>query len=120
VIEVLRVPLGGLAANKLRLGLTILGLTIGVGSVIVLISVGTGSSDAVTSQIDALGSNILSVTAAPTLSGLRRGSVSGTSLTLADAQALENRFQAPDVASVSPVVNAGGVTLAYDGATYSP
>ena len=41
--ETVRVAFGGLAANKLRSGLTILGLMIGVGSVIVLISVGTGS-----------------------------------------------------------------------------
>ena len=47
VIETIRVAFAGLAANKLRTGLTILGLMIGVGSVIVLIAVGTGSSAAV-------------------------------------------------------------------------
>ena len=47
VTETIRVALSGLAANKLRSGLTILGLMIGVGSVIVLIAVGTGSSSAV-------------------------------------------------------------------------
>ena len=62
MIETIHVALGGLAANKLRSGLTILGLMIGVGSVIVLIAVGTGSSDAVENQIDALGSNVLLVT----------------------------------------------------------
>ena len=47
---------------------------IGVGSVIVLIAVGTGSSAAVENQIDALGSNVLLVSGAPTLGGLfRRG-----------------------------------------------
>ena len=61
MIEVIRVAFAGLAANKLRSGLTILGLTIGVGSVIVLIAVGTGSSNAVKKQIDALGSNVLLV-----------------------------------------------------------
>jgi putative ABC transport system permease protein len=120
VIETIRVALGGLAANKLRSGLTILGLMIGVGSVIVLIAVGTGSSDAVAKQIDQLGSNILTVTATPTLGGLRRGAVTSTSLTLADAQALQNRFQAPDVKTVSPVVSAGEVTLTYGDQTYSP
>jgi putative ABC transport system permease protein len=39
---------------------------------------------------------------------------------VADANALQNRFQAPDVQSSSPVVNAGGVTLAFSNATYSP
>ena len=57
-------------ANKLRSALTILGLMIGVGSVIVLISVGNGSSTAVQKQIDALGSNVLMVIATPSLGGL--------------------------------------------------
>ncbi|HTX30637.1 MAG TPA: ABC transporter permease [Solirubrobacteraceae bacterium] len=120
MIEVVRTALSGLSANKLRTGLTILGLTIGVASVIILISVGTGSSDAVTNQIDQLGSNILTVTATPTLGGLRRGAVTSTTLTLADADALKNRFQAPDVKTVSPVVSAGSVTLTYGTTTYSP
>ena len=72
MIETLHVAFAGLTANKLRSGLTILGLTIGVGSVIVLIAVGTGSSTAVAKQIDALGSNVLLVTAPPALGGLRR------------------------------------------------
>jgi len=121
VIETLRVALAGLAANKLRSGLTILGLTIGVGSVIVLIAVGTGSSAAVTNQIDQLGSNVLLVTSAPTLGFLGRGQASaGTGLTLADADALANPFRAPDVATSSPVVGANGVTLTSGTTTYSP
>ena len=120
MIETLQVALGGLTGHKLRSGLTILGLMIGVGSVIVLISVGTGSSDAVQSQIDALGSNVLLVTSAPTLGGLRRAATSSTQLTVADADALQNQFEAPDVESVSPVVSANGVTLASNTTTYSP
>jgi putative ABC transport system permease protein len=122
VIEVVRVAFAGLAANKLRSGLTILGLTIGVGSVIVLIAVGTGSSRAVQKQIDALGSNVLLVTSGPTLGGLFRGGNAAASnpLTVADANALVNRFTAPDVLSASPVVNANGVTLTFNGTTYSP
>jgi putative ABC transport system permease protein len=120
MIETVRVAFAGLTANKLRSALTILGLMIGVGSVIVLISVGTGSSDAVQQQIDALGSNVLLVQSATGLGGLRGASSSTTALTLTDATALENRFEAPDVQSVSPVVTANGVTLTYDGTTYSP
>src|SRR5579884_689728 len=127
MIEILRVALSGLTANKLRSGLTILGLMIGVGSVIVLIAVGTGSSTAVENQIDALGSNVLLVTGAPTLGGLFRraggGGASagaGSGLTVVDANALVNRFQAPDVLSSSPVANAGGVTLTSGTTTYQP
>ena len=125
MIETIRVALGGLSANKLRTGLTILGLTIGVGSVIVLIAVGTGSSAAVTNQIDQLGSNVLLVSGAPTIGGLfqRGGGASasaGSGLTVADANALVNKFQAPDVQSSSPVANANSVTLTDGTTTYSP
>ena len=125
MIEIIRVALGGLSANKLRTGLTILGLTIGVGSVIVLIAVGTGSSAAVTNQIDQLGSNVLLVSGAPTIGGLfRRGggasASAGSGLTVADANALVNKFQAPDVQSSSPVANANSVTLTDGTTTYSP
>jgi putative ABC transport system permease protein len=119
VTETVRVALGGLAANKLRTGLTILGLMIGVGSVIVLIAVGTGSSNTVQNQINQLGSNILTITATPTLGGLRGGTIT-TTLTVADANALVDPFQAPDVKSASPVVNANGVTMASGTSTYSP
>jgi putative ABC transport system permease protein len=119
MIETVRVAFAGIVANKLRSGLTILGLMIGVGSVIVLIAVGTGSSDAVQAQINALGSNVLLVQNAQGLGGAR-GTTSSTALTVADATALQNTYQAPDVASVSPVVTANGVTLTYNGATYSP
>jgi len=121
MIETIRVALAGLAANKLRSGLTILGLTIGVGSVIVLIAVGTGSSSAVENQIDQLGSNVLLVSGAPTLGGLfRRQASASTGLTVADANALVNPYQAPDVESSSPVVSANGVTLTSGETTYSP
>ena len=63
---------------------------IGVGSVIVLIAVGTGSSPAVEKQIDALGSNVLLVTATPTLGGLGAAAGREHELTVADANALQN------------------------------
>ena len=118
--ETVRVAMAGLLANKLRSGLTILGLMIGVGSVIVLIAVGTGSSQAVEKQIDSLGSNVLLITSGGALGGLRREVSSTTALTLSDAAALRNQLQAPDVKSVSPVVNASAVTLTYGTTTYSP
>ncbi len=120
MIETIRVAIGGLGANKLRTGLTILGLTIGVGAVIVLVAVGTGSSSAIESQIDSLGSNVLLVTSATQLGGFGPQATSSNALTLADADALEDRFKAPDVKSVSPVVNASEVTLTYGDTTYTP
>ena len=59
--EILRIALAGVAANKLRSGLTILGMTIGVAAVIILVAVGNGSKNAVQERINALGSNVLLV-----------------------------------------------------------
>jgi len=117
--EVLAVALGGLSANKLRTGLTVLGLMIGVGSVIVLIAVGTGSSSAVQKQIDALGSNVLLVTSATQLGGFGASSTSSDALTLTDSKALQDHFKAPDVKSVSPVVDGSDVTLTYEPASFT-
>ncbi len=89
-LETLRIAWGGVSANKLRSGLTILGMTIGVASVIVLIAVGNGSSKAVQSRIQSLGTNVLIVQGS---GGLRRfagaSTASSISLTKADAQALQ-------------------------------
>jgi putative ABC transport system permease protein len=120
-VETLRIAWGGLTANKLRSGLTILGMTIGVASVIVLIAVGNGSSKAVQSRIQSLGTNVLIVQGS---SGLRRvagaSATSSVSLTKADAQALQDASLAPDVKSASPVVNASSVTLVSGGTSFEP
>jgi putative ABC transport system permease protein len=114
---------GGIVANKMRSALTMLGIVIGVASVIALVAVGTGSSAAVQASIDRLGSDSLFVLPASTVSGgqgsalvtqLRRmlglkGQDQGThdrksQLTMDDANALQNNPEAPDVAAVSPLV----------------
>jgi putative ABC transport system permease protein len=121
--ETLRVALGAIAANKLRSGLTIVGMTIGVAAVIVLVAVGNGSRRQVQAGIDALGSNVLIVQAqlgpvGP--GGFRFGGGGGLSLTTRDADALADEFEAPDVKSASPVVTATGTTLAAGATGYSP
>ncbi len=122
VAETLRIAWGGIAANKLRSGLTILGMTIGVASVIILIAVGNGSSKAVAESIQALGTNVLLVQSggirgAGRLGGADAGAVS---LTKQDAAALQDKQLAPDVKSASPVVNATDVTLVYGATSYEP
>jgi|HubBroStandDraft_6_1064221.scaffolds.fasta_scaffold82057_2 putative ABC transport system permease protein len=120
--ETLRIAWGGIVANKLRSGLTILGMTIGVASVIILIAVGNGSSKAVEERIESLGTNVLLVESGAIRGGARFGgaSSSAVSLTKQDAAALQNRSEAPDVKSASPVVDATGVTLVFDGTSYEP
>jgi putative ABC transport system permease protein len=117
--ETLRIAWGGITANKLRSGLTILGMTIGVASVIVLIAVGNGSSKAVQSSINSLGTNVLIVMTGGVRGGAR-SSPASISLTKQDAEALQSSSQAPDVKSASPVVNANGVKLVYGSSSYEP
>ena len=117
----LRVAIGGISSNKLRSALTTLGVLIGVSAVIILVAVGTGSSQAVESRINQLGTNTLTVF---NTGRFGRGvSASGTqsqvaSLTIADVNALENPNDAPDVKSVSPVVSTSE-TATYGSATYT-
>jgi putative ABC transport system permease protein len=118
--ETLRIAWGGITTNKLRSGLTILGMTIGVASVIVLIAVGNGSSKAVQSSINSLGTNVLVVMTGGFRGGARSSSSTSISLTKQDAEALQNPSQAPDVKSASPVVNANGVKLVYNSSSYEP
>ncbi len=61
LLESLRLAMAGLRANKMRSFLTMLGVIIGVGAVVALVSVGTGASREVTSQVEALGSNLVIV-----------------------------------------------------------
>jgi putative ABC transport system permease protein len=119
--EMLRIAWSGITANKLRSGLTILGMTIGVASVIVLIAVGNGSSKAVQSTIQSLGTNVLVVQPTGAFRGGARASTANTvSLTKADAEALQNPSLAPDVKSASPVVDASDVSLTYNGTSFEP
>jgi putative ABC transport system permease protein len=117
--ETITSALRGVIANKLRSSLTILGLTIGVASVIVLIAVGNGSSQAVQKRIEALGSNVLLVTRGFTLGGSGSSGTSTQPLTQADAAALNNKRDAPDVLDSSPVVNASP-TLVNGSVSYEP
>ncbi|MGO8723491.1 MAG: ABC transporter permease [Acidimicrobiales bacterium] len=118
IFDNLRVAIGGISSNKLRSALTTLGVLIGVSAVIILVAVGTGSSQAVESRINQLGTNTLTV-----FNTGRFGRSSGTqsqvaSLTIADVNALENPNNAPDVKSVSPVVSTSE-TATYGTATYT-
>ena len=60
-LETIRFALRGVTANKLRSGLTVLGILIGVGAVILLVAVGNGSSQAIQTSIEQLGTNTLTV-----------------------------------------------------------
>ena len=61
-LQILQFAVRGVAANKLRSALTMSGIIIGVSSVIILVSVGTGASAAATESLSSLGSNTLTIT----------------------------------------------------------
>jgi len=107
-----------IGSNWLRTLLTMLGVLIGVASVIVLLAIGTGSSQSIEKSIESLGSNTLTV-----FSGSRSSSSSGTNirsstLNTASVTALSNSQNDPDVKSVSPVVTTS-VSATYNGSTYT-
>ena len=87
--ETVRTGLEAVQAHRMRSVLTMLGIIIGVSSVIVTVGLGQGAQDEVRKQIDSLGSNLLVVSPGSTTSsaGVRGGFGSASTLTLADAQA---------------------------------
>jgi putative ABC transport system permease protein len=124
----LRIAAHGLNANRMRSALTMLGILIGVGAVIMLVAVGKGSSSAVQDQLNQLGTNTLIVSAggAGGPGGFNRGGrsqlgtqTSQVTLTMADVRALRRTFNAPDIKRVAPVVQAQSVTGAYKSSTSS-
>lgn len=112
------IAIRGATSNKLRSMLTMLGVLIGVASVIILVAVGTGSSLAVQNNINKLGTNTLTVLNTGRFGGR---ATTGTqtragTITIADVKEIQNPVEAPDVESVSPVASTS-VTGTYSGAT---
>ncbi len=106
VIEALE----SLSANKLRSGLTILGIVIGVAAVIAMLAVGQGAQNTITGTISGIGSNLLFV-----FSGNMQEQVRNTKpLTLGDVDALKDEFLAPDIEAVAPAIQ-GNVEVTYSG-----
>ncbi|MFC1956512.1 ABC transporter permease [Chloroflexota bacterium] len=93
IVEFLRIAIGSLLSNKLRSSLTMLGMIIGVGAVIVLMSVGQGLQNYITSTFEEMGSNLLFVTAsnpdAPEIAAMSPG-MATASITMDDAEALRD------------------------------
>jgi len=101
--ELISEALGTLRVNKLRTFLAALGIVIGIGSVIALISLGQGSQKAITDQIQALGSNLLTVSPGSQRGGFVQGGAgSATTLTNEDANAIATSAKITNVEAVSP------------------
>ncbi len=102
--------LESLAANKLRSGLTILGIVIGVAAVIAMLAVGTGAQDTILGSISGVGSNLLFVFSGNFTENVRNVQP----LTVGDAQAIADPFQAPSVEAVAPILRSE-LEIAYGG-----
>jgi len=101
-IESFFIAIRSLAANKLRSSLTMLGVIIGVGSVITLMSVGRGAEASITSTLEGMGTNLVYITSqTPGVQGLAAIGMAGNSLTVSDAEAIEERV--PSVVAVAPI-----------------
>jgi len=109
--EILRMAIDSLAVNKMRSFLSMLGIIIGVGAVIAIVSVGSGAQSQVTSEISQLGSNVIMINP-----GLRRGSGGRISLQATDVFTMElaDRIlqNCPSVTRIMPNLQTSGLLIA--------
>ncbi len=105
--QTFRIALEAVRLNRLRSILTVLGIMIGIASVILTLGLGLGAQQEVKDEIASLGSNLLIVSPGSTTSssGVRGGFGSATTLTRADAAALADSSVAPSIAAVAPVTS---------------
>lgn len=115
IVEAVRLACNRLGANAARSALTVLGVIIGVGSVVTLVAVGRGSAAEVNDQFSGLGANTLTVTSGRAFArGVAGATGSANSLKLSDLGALQ---KLATVAAVAPVVQtqqtitAGGISV---------
>lgn len=111
IFEAARLAFRGLRANKLRSGLTTLGIIIGVAAVIILVALGNGIQSGFT---DSFGSLATQITVTPNQEGT--GGRAPRDITDFDVEALADPADAPDIASVTPTAG-GPVTLQLAGGT---
>ena len=107
LLETFRTGMDAVLSHRLRSGLTVLGIMIGISAVILTVGLGEGAQQQVGSEISALGSNLLTVTPGSTTSssGVRGGFGTASTLTVGDAAALDSKVVAPDVHAVAPATS---------------
>ncbi|MDO8610884.1 MAG: ABC transporter permease [bacterium] len=103
LMEIIKEGFSTLLLNKMRTALAMLGIIIGIGSVIALISLGQSTQKTISNQIESLGSNLLTINPSAQTSGGVRGAQGGnTTLTLEDANAIKTSAEITNIKSVSP------------------
>ena len=117
LFQAFRIAVRSLRVNKLRTALTMLGIMIGVGAVIAMVSIGAGAQARVAEQIQSLGSNLIIVLpGSRNAAGLRLGQGSQVTISEDDAAAIAREI--PLVQSVAPV-SRGGAQVVYGNLNWS-
>jgi putative ABC transport system permease protein len=113
-LETLRTGVNGVRSHRMRSFLTVLGILIGIAGVIIAVGLGEGASSQVTSEINSLGSNVLTITPGSSTSstGVRGALGSSSTLTMADANALSSHVDAPDIKAVAAITSSTEVLTA--------
>jgi putative ABC transport system permease protein len=122
-LETVRTAFSAVMSRKMRSALTMLGILIGIASVMLTVGLGQGAQESITSQINKLGSNLIivnsgansSLTVSNAGGGANNRTRFTTPLTLNDAAALSNKQNCPDILNVAPVSTT--TTTAYNGST---
>jgi putative ABC transport system permease protein len=108
--NLLRIAWRALQRNKLRAFLTMLGIIIGVASVIAMVAIGQGSKQSIQQSLSGMGSNMIIIRPNSNISaGARLDATTVQTLTLDDVKALQK--QAPDLSAVTPMANAKGQAI---------
>jgi len=124
LLESLQVALGALASNKMRTALTMLGIIIGVGVVIIVVAIGQGATKSVTDSVNSLGTNILTISPSPSHVRINAATVQGNTdvpnrLTLADATMIGHNFTKSILATAPLVRGSVQIVLGNKTATTS-
>lgn len=107
ITNLFKIALRAIAANKLRSFLTMLGIIIGVASVITMLAIGQGSKQSIQKQISEMGSNMIMIMPGQDMrGGVRQEASSMETLKLTDYEALKD--QCKYISAISPVVNSSG------------
>jgi putative ABC transport system permease protein len=113
----IKISLRSLRVNKMRSGLTMLGIIIGVGAVITMLAVGSGARERIAAQISSMGSNLLIILPGSTTSGgVRMGGGTQPTLSMGDADAIQK--ECPSVQLAAPIHN-GTAQVIYGSLNWS-
>lgn len=109
-LNLFKIAWKAIVLNKVRTFLTMLGIIIGVGSVIAMLAIGEGSKESIKTQISSMGSNMITIRpGADMRGGVRMDPSEMQSLTMSDYNVLKNNTQ--NITAISPLVNGSGQSI---------